>query len=148
MRMYSRSVLFLCLTMTLSFATQAYASGMSSAPKPASLDYATTRVSENGLYKVSFASRTEPIPLNRIHSWQLHVEDAHGQPVNDATIVVGGGMPQHGHGLPTQPQVTQNLGNGDVLVEGMKFQMHGWWVVTFEISSPEGKDKVTFNLQL
>lgn len=38
-------------------------------------------------------------------------------------------MSQHGHGLPTRPQVTQNLGNGDYLVEGTKFQMGGWWVM-------------------
>jgi hypothetical protein len=57
-------------------------------------------------------------------------------------------MPQHGHGLPTQPQVTQSLGNGDYLVEGMKFQMAGWWVVDFNIDSAGQRDNVRFNLIL
>jgi hypothetical protein len=57
-------------------------------------------------------------------------------------------MPQHGHGLPTSPQVTQNLGNGDYLVEGMKFQMPGWWEVRFSISAGAQTDTITFNLTL
>ena len=63
-----------------------------------------------------------------MHQWTLHVERADGTPVDDATITVDGDMPQHGHGMPTQPQVTENLGNGDYLVDGLKFQMGGWWL--------------------
>jgi hypothetical protein len=59
-----------------------------------------------------------------------------------------GGMPQHGHGLPTSPRVTRALGNGDHLVEGVKFNMGGWWVVRFAITSSAGTDTVTFNLGL
>ena len=44
-------------------------------------------------------------------------------------------MPRHGHGLPTKPRVTRPLGNGDHLVEGMKFNMGGWWVVKFRVAS-------------
>jgi hypothetical protein len=44
--------------------------------------------------------------------------------------------------------VTQNLGTGTYLVEGMKFQMHGWWTVTFAISAAGKSDMVTFNLRL
>jgi hypothetical protein len=116
--------------------------------KPSDLDYATTRSSEKGIFTVTFVSRADPIPLNKLHSWQVHVEEANGKPVAGARIAVNGGMPQHGHGLPTQPQVTQDLGGGDYLVEGMKFQMHGWWVVNFLITSGEKSDKVTFNLRL
>jgi hypothetical protein len=68
--------------------------------------------------------------------------------VDDAEITVDGGMPQHGHGLPTSPQVTQNLGGGDYLVEGVKFQMLGWWEVKFNINANGQSDTVTFNLIL
>jgi hypothetical protein len=57
-------------------------------------------------------------------------------------------MPQHGHGLPTLPQVTENLGEGDYRVEGLKFHMPGWWIVEFDISADGMNDHVTFNLQL
>jgi hypothetical protein len=50
--------------------------------------------------------------------------------------------------MPTHPLVTQNLGNGDYLVEGMKFQMGGWWVIDFDISAAGVSDRVSFNLIL
>ena len=37
------------------------------------------------------------------------------------------GMPDHDHGLPTQPQVTSRLENGDYLLEGVRFHMPGKW---------------------
>jgi hypothetical protein len=61
---------------------------------------------------------------------------------------VDGGMPQHGHGLPTNPEVTEYLGNGDYLVEGMRFQMTGFWEVRFVINSGENSDSITFNLNV
>src|SRR4030067_376226 len=101
---------------------------------PASLDTSTTMLTDQGLFRVSYTSNEPPLPLNQIHSWTLHVETADGQPVENAEITVGGGMPQHGHGLPTSPEVTENLGGGgDYLVEGMKFQMLGWWAGRFYI---------------
>jgi hypothetical protein len=115
---------------------------------PADLDLAITRSSEQGVYQVRYTPERSPIAINQLHSWTIHVTGPDGQPVSDAVIAVDGGMPQHGHGLPTQPQVTQSLGNGDYLVEGMKFQMAGWWVVDFNIDSAGQRDNVRFNLIL
>jgi hypothetical protein len=115
---------------------------------PANLDLATTRWSAQGLYQATIVPDTQPIPVNRIHTWVLHVESAEGQPLDDADITLDGDMPQHGHGMPTHPLVTQNLGNGDYLVEGMKFQMGGWWVIDFDISAAGVSDRVSFNLIL
>jgi hypothetical protein len=125
-----------------------YIMPLMSGPPPAALDTAANQLTANGLYKVSFASNLEPIAINEMHSWTLHVETADGRPITDGDIRVGGGMPQHGHGLPTQPQVTQNLGNGDYLVEGLRFQMPGWWEVSFEITADSQTDSVVFNLVL
>jgi hypothetical protein len=115
---------------------------------PPGLDTSWTQSSENGIYKGTVAPSLDPISINKLHSWNLHLETADGQPVNDATFTIDGDMPGHGHGLPTQPQVTQNLGNGDYLVEGMKFQMTGWWYVDFGIKSSSGTDTVRFNFIL
>lgn len=112
------------------------------------LDTATEKLTENGAYHVSFKSYLDPITINQIHTWVLHIESADGQSVEGATILVDGGMPEHGHGLPTAPQVTQNLGNGDYLVEGLKFQMGGWWEVKFNITANGNTDNVTFNIML
>ena len=73
---------------------------------------------------------------------------AAGAPVTGAAISIDGGMPQHGHGLPTKPQVTRELGSGDYLVEGMKFNMGGWWVVKFHVTAAAGRDSIAFNLKL
>lgn len=121
--------------------------GEASAP-PASLDTSTSILTDQGVFRVSYSSNEKPPPLNQIHSWTLHVETAEGQPVENAEIGIDGGMPQHGHGLPTSPQATENLGGGDYLVEGMKFQMPGWWEVRFHISAGGQSDSVTFNLIL
>lgn len=122
--------------------------GNSSQVNASDLDTSTEKLTENGAFKVSFKSELDPIVIGPIHSWTIHVETADGQPVEGAAILVNGGMPEHGHGLPTAPQVTKDLGNGDYLVEGLKFQMGGWWEVKFNISADGTTDDVTFNLVL
>ena len=111
-------------------------------------DVTTVKVSAHQLYRAAVRPDVVPIPVHRLQRWTLHLETVDGRPVDAATIAVNGGMPQHGHGLPTKPLVTRALGNGDHLVEGMKFNMGGWWVVRFAITSSAGTDTVTFNLGL
>ena len=106
---------------------------------------ATTRWSRNRLFHVSYVSDPSPVPLLAIHSWTITVLDADGSPIPNANVTVLGGMPAHGHGLPTTPQV-KNLGNGRYLVEGLKFHMPGDWVVGFRIKSGAGIDSVNFDL--
>lgn len=115
---------------------------------PTDLDYSTTRLSENSSFNVSYIASRGTVPVNQLHQWTLHVETADGQPVENATITVDGDMPQHGHGLPTQPRITRNLGNGDYLVDGIKFQMGGWWVMDFNVTAGGQTDTVHFNMML
>ncbi len=104
--------------------------------------------SKEGIFKVNYTSEPEAIPIGQMISWKLHILTADGEPVTDAKIDIEGGMPAHGHGLPTKPQVTKNLGQGTYLIEGLKFSMPGEWVITFTISSGGKSDSVTFPLQL
>ena len=115
---------------------------------PRDLDYSRTRASEGGVYRATIKPQGDTIPQGRLHRWTLHLETAGGTPVDGCTITVDGGMPQHGHGLPTKPRVTRHLGNGDHLVEGMKFNMGGWWVVKFRVNAETGPDSVVFNVKL
>ena len=115
---------------------------------PKDLDYSRTRASEAGRYRATIRPQGDSIPQGRLQRWTLHVETAAGVPVDSADFSVDGGMPQHGHGLPTKPRVTRPLGNGDHLVEGMKFNMGGWWVVKFRVASAAGNDSVVFNVKL
>jgi hypothetical protein len=119
------------------------------AKPPADLDYSRTRTSEAGRYKATIKPDGDTIPKGKPQRWTLHLETVNGAPVDVCTITVDGGMPQHGHGLPTKPRVTRRLGNGDHLVEGMKFNMGGWWVVKFRVASATaGADSVVFNVKL
>lgn len=98
------------------------------------------------------------VPLNNIHQWRLIISDVKGAPVSGKNIKIVGHMPGHVHGLPTQPQVTKELAPGVFLVEGVKFQMQGWWVIQFEIYDDNNVSKseqelapldiLTFNLIL
>ena len=68
--------------------------------------------------------------------------------VTPARISVGGGMRAHGHGLPTQPQISEYLGEGKYLVKGLKFNMNGNWELAFDIDAEDRKDKVVFELKI
>jgi hypothetical protein len=117
--------------------------------RPRRHDESTTRVSTAGLYRLSYAPIGGAIPVNRIHSWALHVEGAVDQrPVAGAKISVDGAMPEHRHGLAARPEVSPAQVAGEYTVEGMKFQMYGWWVVSFEVEAPLGADRVAFDLRL
>jgi hypothetical protein len=153
----SKSILVriaICIALALLVVSAVYAVAMNrmiakmNSEVPSDLDYSTTRVSDHDLFRVSYVSSQDIVPVNQMHQWTLHVETTNGQPVENASIGVDGDMPQHGHGLPTDPQVTKYLGNGNYLVEGMKFQMGGWWVMDFTINAADQTDAVHFNMML
>ena len=81
-------------------------------------------------------------------STDAHLYTVEIAPVEAAEIAVDGGMPRHGHGLPTAPAVTRVLGEGRFLIEGMKFNMPGWWEIELHVDGRAGADTVTFNLVL
>lgn len=120
----------LCMTLTAAFAES------------------QTLESDSGIYRVGYTSSIEPIEINAMHEWVLHIETPEGDPVESAEITVGGGMPAHDHGLPTAPRVTEYLGDGDYRVRGLRFHMRGLWLVSFEIREAERADTVTFELEL
>ena len=70
-------------------------------------------VSKRGLFTVSYESALQPIEINQMHYWVLHIESEGGGLVTGAHIEVIGGMPAHDHGLPTRPRVTTELEDGN-----------------------------------
>ena len=105
-------------------------------------------LSEQGTYTVSFESDIDPIPVNQMHSWVLHVATDDEQAVVGAELAIAGGMPAHNHGLPTVPRVTQELGDGNYRVEGIRFHMKGAWEITVTIKKADKIDVVTIASQL
>jgi len=109
-----------------------------------------TRLTENGLYKISIYSLRHPLPIGIIHSWTVHIEAVDGQPIENAKIYIHGGMPAHQHDFPTQPRVSQYLGNGNFLIEGVKFSMPGHWEMRLNIKQREQhkRDRIVFEIDL
>ena len=104
--------------------------------------------SNNRLFRASVISELEPVVINQLHSWTLHLQTADGAPVERATITVSGSMPAHSHGMPTNPQVTADLGGGNYRVEGIQFQMGGEWEGIFNITAGAVTDAVVFRFTL
>ena len=107
-----------------------------------------SRISQKGLYKVTVTSWLKPLTLGRMHAWEAQISTADGKPVTDAIIKVGGGMPIHNHGFPTQPEVTQQIKDGTYLIEGVKFSMRGPWVLFLDITSNNKTDSVAFDINM
>ena len=116
--------------------------------EPTPTQGAQTLETKNGLFSVSYSTEIEPPPLHQIHEWILTVQSKEGTPVDGANILVDGDMPEHQHGLPTQPEVTEDLGSGRYRVEGMKFSMPGYWTVTIFVQAEGQYDEATFELNL
>ena len=104
--------------------------------------------SHEGHFTVSFESELQPLTINKIHSWILHVADSDGNAISNAQLVVTGGMPEHNHGLPTSPAVTAPLDDGNYKVEGMRFHMRGYWEIRVSIDTGTEHDDVTITLSL
>jgi hypothetical protein len=115
------------------------------AAPPKDLDLSLRHPSVQGRYVVQMEPPAAAPAINQIHAWQIKVSSPDGAPVRNARIAVDGGMPQHGHGLPTRPQVTREVADGTYLMEGMKFSMTGWWEIKLAIQATGGPDTAVFN---
>jgi hypothetical protein len=86
--------------------------------------------------------------INQMHSWILHIENEEGLEIEGAIVDVEGGMPEHDHGLPTKPRITEELGGGDYRLDGMRFHMSGDWEIIVSITTDAGSFEVSIPLRL
>ena len=147
-----RTVLALAtLTVAISMTACSHAMMMihgTGAKRPAASEFGLgPRSSAEGRY-VATLEPAKPLRPRQLQTVRVTVRDAEGRAIDEAQISVDGGMPQHGHGLPTRPRVTRNLGDGIYEIEGVRFNMGGWWEFTLAIAGSRGADTVTFNLAL
>ncbi len=143
----SRRAFLISAPVALVLASDATA-GFFMRPVPKDLDLSMTKRSLGGLYRCALSPLAMPITVGKMYAWTATLQTAAGAPLTRARIKISGGMPQHGHGLPTAPQVTKELGNGRYLIEGVKFNMRGWWTFELAVVGADGADAVTFNLML
>ena len=105
-------------------------------------------LTRSGFYLVRYESRVNPVAINRIHDWEFVITTPDGDPVTGASIQIEGGMPLHNHGLPTDPRMTKELGDGRYLVEGMRFHMNGDWELLLTIDAAGRRDTVIIPLTI
>ena len=144
-------------------------SGLAGQQFPKNLDLSTFQLSRHRLYfahierEPSASTRTHKdivdvegsnaIFLNKLHSWRLVLTNLVGEPVSNVNIRFAGHMPGHVHGLPTQPRITDVLAPGVYVLDGVKFQMPGWWVLDFILDFGDSdvgieQDSIRFNIVL
>lgn len=134
----------LCLT-GCSHAMMMFGTG---ARRPAITEFGLgPRISANRLYSATLDT-TEALKPRRLQTVRITVVDSANLPVEGATLTIGGGMPQHGHGLPTRPRMTRAIAAGTYEIEGVRFNMGGWWEFKVTIATERGEDTITFNLSL
>lgn len=105
------------------------------------------RTSAQGLYNATLLP-AETLQPRTMQTLQVVIKGSDGTAIDGAAITIDGGMPEHGHGLPTRPRVTSYLGDGIYEIEGVRFNMGGWWEIKLAVDSPLGSDTVTFNLDI
>ena len=129
-------------------ALDAQAAGKHDIEPPAKSEFGLGPRASVGGHYTAVLQASQPLRPRQLQTVLVLVTDSEGHTVDGATIAIGGGMPQHGHGLPTQPRVTKNLGSGVYEIGGVRFNMGGWWEFSLDITGAAGSDKVTFNLAL
>jgi hypothetical protein len=118
------------------------------ARRPAASEFGLgPRASAAGRY-VATLEPAAPLRARQMQAIRVAVRDAEGRAMDEVQISIDGGMPQHGHGLPTRPRVTRHLGDGIYQIEGVRFNMGGWWEFKLAIAGSNGADTVTFNLAI
>ncbi len=89
--------------------------------------------SNAGTYLVRYHTAPAPIPANELFAIEFTVlAAATGAPVSDVEVSVDAAMPDHGHGMNTQPALA-SLGPGKWRAEGMLFHMPGYWELYFDV---------------
>ena len=118
------------------------------ARRPAASEFGLGPRASAGDRYIATLAPSRPLRPRQMQTVRVTVRDAAGHAIDDAEISIDGGMPQHGHGLPTRPRVTRSLGDGVYEIDGVRFNMGGWWEFKLAIAGSHGADTVTFNLDL
>ncbi len=103
------------------------------------------QASSKALYQATLTCAAPP-SVGTFQECRLQVDSPQALPA-DLIIAVDGGMPSHGHGLPTAPQAVPTGKPGEFRIDGLKYSMPGEWVLGFWLhsdSTPAAQDKIVF----
>ncbi|MDR3087757.1 MAG: FixH family protein [Azoarcus sp.] len=69
-----------------------------------------------------------PVIANQFYECSLSLTNTEGVGIPGLHLQIRGRMPEHAHGLPTAPQITDE-GQGRYRIKGLSFNMPGRWVI-------------------
>ncbi len=113
-----------------------------------SFAYQETVISNRGVYSVTFSTKEHAIPLRNMHSWYVTFKTKDGKEFIPGNLSISGGMPSHGHGLPSEPNFTRVLKDKSLLLEGVLFNMTGEWQLQVTLTGPSGLDTATLEFSI
>jgi cytochrome c peroxidase len=116
-------------------------------PAPAAAEPAG-QPSANGRYFVVLRPAKLPVPINEWTDFAIEVRRRDGAPLELTELALDGGMPAHGHGLPTAPNVLRTERAGEFRATGVRFNMGGRWELRVLLIDGQGSDVATFAFDL
>ncbi|MCA1978442.1 MAG: FixH family protein [Thiobacillus sp.] len=94
---------------------------------------------DDGRYSVHLDEVPAVLKSGELQSWCVRVTDARGKPARNIKLRFTGGMPQHGHGLPSVPATSAGKGKCPYRIDGIEFHMPGVWQIGFDIVGRDGR---------
>jgi len=129
-------------------ATQPSASSVKPADPPPAAESIQLADTDN-IFQITFKS--DPFPIEAGKPFSLRVDVArratHSPIGDEAALNVDAAMPEHRHGMNTQPRVTR-LGPGQFEVKGMLLHMSGRWEMYFDVVEGAMTRRATHVLEL
>ncbi len=113
----------------------------------ASGNWQQTITGTNGNYQATIDCLTAPKP-GHFQDCQIVFTDMKAQAAGVDSVQLEGGMPGHGHGLPTSPVLTLQDRVGNYRIEGLKYNMPGRWLLGFRVNGELGQDKIIFDFTI
>lgn len=89
-----------------------------------------TVTSSGGALKVSLVNANPAPPARDLNTWDLRITNASGTAMPGLPLAIRTLMPDHGHGSPTTPTITDK-GGGNYTVGQLNLFMPGVWHVWF-----------------
>lgn len=95
---------------------------------------------------VTIVDAMPAMPDRGDNTWTVRIADAAGTPEESMVVSLRPWMPDHGHGSPVEPVIT-DLGGGEYRIESLNLFMPGLWQITFTLETPAGAaDEVMFSI--
>ena len=113
------------------------------------IEGASVITSNDGTYGVRYVASPTPIPLNQPFTLDVSItpKSSGGATGRDLSLGVDAVMPDHQHGMNTQPRIRHRSGHR-FRIDGMLFHMAGRWELYFDITEGAVTERAQIDIHL